>query len=178
MKKITQITLFLFGSIFLGHSQSAQKNQNFDASIEVGIFYYEEDKAIQKIKIKQKEVRYSVKKEIIAYNSKIKEISFLKNAELNEVTTTVNSSKTITDRAVLERFRTRIHTVMNPIKDSIIGFENRLNTNLKKQLSHKQFKNWIKYQRRRKREMAPKAPEVRRSNPPPTRRSMGQRRRY
>lgn len=178
VKHTMQLAIFLFGAIFLGLSQTAPKEQRFDAAVEVGIFYYEEEKAIKKIKIKEKELRYGVKREIIAYNSKIKEISFLKNAELNEVTSIVNAANTPSDRAVIDKIRTRIHKVMNPIKDSIKSFETRLNTNLEKQLSKKQFKNWLKYQRRKKREMAPKPPEVQRSNPPPTRRRMGQRRRY
>ena len=178
VKHKVQLVIFLFGAIFLGRSQTAPKEQKFDAAVEVGIFYYEEEKAIKKIKIKAKKLKYGVKREIIAYNSKIKEISFLKNAELKEVTSIVNAANTPSDRAVIDEIRTRIHKVMNPIKDSIKSFETRLNANLEKQLSQKQYKNWLKYQRRKKREMAPKPPEVQRRNPAPTMRRMGQRRRY
>ena len=171
--------MLLFGSIFLGFSQGAPAAQKFDAAVQVGIFYYEEEKAIQKMKVKQKALKYTVKREIIAYNSKIKEISFLKNAELNEVNTIINSTSLRTDRTILTDLRTRVQKVMSPIKDSIKSFETRLNLNLKKQLSNKQYKNWLKFQKRKKREMLPKPPApARRSNVSPMNRGMSQRRRY
>ena len=101
VKHKVQLVIFLFGAIFLGRSQTAPKEQKFDAAVEVGIFYYEEEKAIKKIKIKAKKLKYGVKREIIAYNSKIKEISFLKNAELKEVTSIVNASNTPSDLSLI-----------------------------------------------------------------------------
>ncbi|MBL4642261.1 MAG: hypothetical protein JKY44_01585 [Flavobacteriaceae bacterium] len=178
MKKILLLSLLLFSSILIAQRQNAQKRQNFDASKVVGIFYYEEVKAIKRIKIKEKELKYSVKKAIISYNSKIKEISFLKNAELKGVTDLVNATKIGSNRGVLGDFRTRVSKVLSPIRDSIKGFEKRLNANLKEQLSKKQFKNWLKFQKRTKRELEPKAPEVQRRNAPPRRRNTRQRRRY
>ncbi|MBL4670572.1 MAG: hypothetical protein JKY30_15110 [Flavobacteriales bacterium] len=178
MKKILLITLLLFSSILIAQRQNAQKGQNFDASKVVGIFYYEENKAIKKIKIKQKDLKYRVKKAIISYNSKIKEISFLKNAELKVVTDLVNSTRVGSNRGALGDFRTRVSKVLSPIRDSIKSFEKRLNENLKEQLSKKQFKNWLLFQKRRKRELEPKAPEAKRRIAPPRRRNMGQRRRY
>ncbi len=179
LKNLTRLTLLLFGGIFLGFSQGASTPQKFDAAVEVGIFYYEEEKAMKKVKVKQKALKYTMKREIIAYNSKIKEISFLKSAELNEVNTIINSTSPNTDRGILADLRTRIQKVMNPIKDSIKSFEVRLNSNLKKQLSNKQYKNWLKYQKRKKREMLPKPPpQAPRSNVSRMNRNMGQRRRY
>lgn len=178
-KNLMRLIFFLFGSIFLGFSQGASTPQKFNAAVEAGIFYYEEEKAIQKMKVKQKALKYTVKREIIAYNSKIKELSFLKSAELNEVNAIINSTSLDTDRTILTDLRTRIQEVMNPIKDSVKSFETRLNVNLKKQLSNKQYKNWLKYQKRKKREMLPKPPpQPHRSNVSPMNRGMGQRRRY
>ena len=178
-KNLTRLAMLLCGSTFLGFSQGTPVAQKFDAATQVGIFYYEEEKAIQKMKVKQKALKYTVKREIIAYNSKIKEISFLKSAELNEVNTIINSTNLNTDRTLLADLRTRIQKVMNPIKDSIKSFETRLNSDLKKQLSNKQYKNWLKYQKRKKREMQPKPPpQANRSNVSPMNRGMGQRRRY
>lgn len=178
MKKILLLTLLLFSSILIAQRQNGQKRPNFDASKVVGIFYYEENKAINKIKIKQKELKYSVKKAIISYNSKIKEISFLKNSELNGVTDLVNATKIGSNRGALGDFRTRVNKILSPIRDSIQSFEKVLNENLKEKLSKKQFKNWLKFQKKKKRELQPKAPEAERRNAPPRRRNMGQRRRY
>lgn len=175
MKKILLVIVLLFSSILIAQRQ---KGQNFDASKVVGIFYYEEDKAIKRIKIKQKNLKYRVKKVIISYNSKIKEISFLKNGELNAVTILVNSTKIGKNPGAVVDFRTRVNKILSPIRDSIRGFEKQLNTNLKEQLSKKQFKNWLKFQKKKKRELEPDAPDVQRRNGPPRRRNMGQRRRF
>ncbi len=178
MRKIILVGMLLISSILIAQRQNAQKGQIFDASKVVGIFYYEEDRAIKKIKIKQKELKYRVKKAIISYNSKINEISFLKNAELKGVTDLVNATKRSTNREALRDFRMRVNKVLSPIRDSIQGLEKRLNENLKEQLSKKQFKNWLKHQKKKKRELAPKAPEVERRNTPPRRTNTRQRRRY
>ena len=125
--------MLLISSILIAQRQNTQKRQNFDASKVVGIFYYEEDKAIKRIKIKQKELKYRVKKAIISYNSKIKEISFLKNVELKGVTNLVNATKMGSNRGALSDFRTRVNKVLSPIRDSIQSFEKRLNETLKEE---------------------------------------------
>lgn len=175
MKKTLLIIGLLFSSILIAQRP---KGQNFDASKVVGIFYYEEDRAIKKIKIKQKNLKYRVKKAIISYNSKIKEISFLKDGELKAVSNLVNSTKSLGNRGELGDFRIRVNKVLSPIRDSIKSLEKKLNTNLKEQLSKKQFKNWLKFQKKKKRELEPKAPEAQRRSGPPRRRNMGQRRRF
>jgi len=178
MKKLILVVTLLISSILIAQRQNGQKAQTFDASKVVGIFYYEEDKAIKKIKIKQKALKYSVKKAIISYNSKIKEISFLKNAELKGVTELVNATKKGTNREALLGFRARVNKVLSPIRASIQEVEKQLNKNLKEQLSKKQFKNWLKFQKKKKRELAPKAREVERRNKPQSRTNTVQRRRY
>ena len=152
------------------------KMPKFDAEKFVGIFYYEEKKAIKKIKIKKDNLKYKVKKDIIFYNTKIKEISFLKSPELKGITNLINSTKQTRNREAMNDFRIRVEKVLNPIKDSIQNLEKRLNAKLKAQLSKKQFKNWLKFQKKRKRELLPKAPE--RNSSPPINRNMRNRRRY
>ena len=170
MKNIFLVVLLLFTSVLIA------QRQNFDASKVVGIFYYEEDKAVKKIKIKQKDLKYRVKKTIINYNSKIKEISFLKDAELKGITTLVNSNKNVTNPDTVRDFRAKIEKVLTPIKDSIKSFEKQLNASLKTELSKKQFRSWLKFQRNEKRKLEPKAPE--RRNAPSRSRNMNRRRRF
>ena len=42
-----------------------------------------------------------------------------------------------------------------PIRDSVVVYEKTLNTTLKEFLSKKQFKKWLKYQKREKRKLIP-----------------------
>ena len=176
MRNTILVIILLLSSVFRTQGQNAQNNQKFDASKVVGTFYYEEDKAIKKIKIREKDLRYRVKKRIINYNSKIKEISFLKDAELKGISTLVNSNRKVTNPDTVRDFRTQIEKVLSPIRDSIKSFEKQLNINLKSELTKKQFRNWLKFQRNEKRKLEPKAPE--RRNAPSRSRNMNRRRRF
>jgi ATP-dependent Lon protease len=180
MKKTLLFILLAQFSFVLAQGQnssgSKDKAPKFDAAKFVGIFFYEENKAIKKIKIKKKNIKYSVKKELSLYNSKIKKISFLKRPVLDGITNLVNSTKQISNQEANRDFGLRVEKALFPIRDSIKSFEKKLNAKLKTQLSKKQFKYWLKHQKAKKRELLPKAPERRR--PPPRNRNMRNRRRY
>jgi hypothetical protein len=183
MKKILLLILVVLCSFVTAQGQNGNggqehKAQKFDAVKFVGIFYYQENKAIKKIKIKKENLKYYVKKELKSYNNKIKVISFLKSQELKEITSLVNTIKQSGDREKMKDFKFRIEKVLDPIKDSIQSLEKQLNATLEGKLSKKQFKSWIKFQKKRKRELIPEAPAPERRRAPPRNTNNRRRRRY
>ena len=74
MKK-TVIVLLVLQS-FLLNAQEPPKMLKYDAKNAANLFYYQIDEIPKKIKVKSKELKKITTKELRAYNSKIKNISF------------------------------------------------------------------------------------------------------
>ena len=133
-----------------------QKAQKFNASNVAGIFYYDIDKAIKKTKVKKEEKQLSVKKIIKNYNLKIKEISFLNSQKFSDLNLVVNSgSKNILPEERM-KMRKKVNEIIRPIRDEIHELEKELNNNLEEILTEKQFKKWLKYQKKQKENLMPK----------------------
>ncbi|WP_298880987.1 hypothetical protein [uncultured Polaribacter sp.] len=137
-------------------SNNNQKAQKFNASNVAGIFYYDIEKAIKKTKVKKEEKQLSVKKIIKNYNLKIKEISFLNSQKFSDLNLVVNSgSKNILPEERM-KMRKKVNEIIRPIRDEIHELEKELNNNLEEILTEKQFKKWLKYQKKQKENLMPK----------------------
>lgn len=137
-------------------SNNNQKAQKFNASNVAGIFYYDIDKAIKKTKVKKEEKQLSVKKIIKNYNLKVKEISFLNSQKFSDLNLVVNSgSKNILPEERM-KMRKKVNEIIRPIRDEIHELEKELNNNLEEILTEKQFKKWLKYQKKQKENLMPK----------------------
>lgn len=159
MKRIFFVVVLSI-SVF-GFAQDAPKMPKYNAKNAAGIFYYNVLEATEKIKVKKEDKKASFSKELRAYNSKIKEISFLNMPKLNGTDLTVNSigEMAFRDADLAEKVRKAITDNVLPVRDSVLKSETKLNENLKKILSKKQYKKWEKYQRAKKRELLPEAPK-------------------
>ncbi len=142
--------------------------QEFNASDAAGIFYYETDEVIKKIKVKDDQLKFKVKKALSNYNFKIKEIAFLNSVKLNDLDklmaamrdsqpTNLQDNSSNSDER--QNMRKAIGKVIRPIKDEILSNEEVLNKTLEEILSEKQNKKWLKYQNNIKESLQPKRPD-------------------
>jgi len=131
----------------------------FKAENAANILFYTPAKIFKKLKIKDKNKKYQIKKSINTYNRNITEIRFLNSERLNEITVYVNEKR----KEALERrdfqemkaIQSNIREKLRPIKKDVKKAEERLNYRMKELLSEKKYKKWIKYQRAKKKKINP-----------------------
>ena len=158
-------------------SQERPKMVEFNAAKVVGIFNYDDEAVIKKIKIKKKnkELILEVRKSIEKYNNRVNEIALLNkdnfdtlnvyvNAKMKAMqssrsqdqsgsrmdrsNTSSNDSKEDPDRALIEE-------KLKPAKTGVKVAEKKLGKTLEGLLTEKQYKKWIKYQTKVKTELNP-----------------------
>ena len=176
MKKVIVILLMLQSTIFYAQfrggnrpQQNQQSQQNrkpvkFDASKAAGIFYYDVDVVIKKIKIKDETLKGSVTNALKKYNSKIRDISFTNSEKFKEIDAIAeampkgqgnSSGENSIDR---KEVRNNINQLIRPIRNEIRENEVELNKLLETLLSEKENKKWLKYQEKKKKSLQPKRP--------------------
>jgi ribosomal protein S21 len=165
MKKAL-IALFLLVTYF-SIAQEAPEFPEYNARNAATIFYYKFSEIPKEIKVKKDITKNKTITELRLYNDKIKKISFLNTPKLQEVELMVNSlgAQLYSNRDLAEKVKTKIESIVLPVRDSVAVHEKVLNDALKSFLSKRQFKKWLKYQRAEKRELVPKPP--RREAAPP-----------
>ena len=94
---------------------------------------------------------------------------------LNDLELMVNSlgNQLRSNREIGMRVRKKVETTILPIRDSILKLEKILNTELKSFLSKKQYKKWIKYQKKEKKKLLPERPKSARQQQPTNRNRRG-----
>jgi len=179
---ITFITFNLFAQRSGGGRDRGQQGQRqqpeqveevkkFSARDAAGLFYYDVDEVIKKIKVKDEKKQYQIKKALRNYNFKIKEILFLNSQKFSELDLVISSlpkpskqelnnpsednSEKNTDR------RKIIGNIIGPIRNEVHIHETELNKILEAILSEKQQKKWLKYQKSKKESLQPKKPQNR-----------------
>ncbi len=199
MKKILFIALLLVNTFLLAQSpgvgfgggrpqQNDQDNnieiKEFKASDAVGIFYYDIEEVIKKIKVKDDDLTFKVKKALKNYNFKVKEIAFLNSEKLNDLDKLMSSLKNLKRNNLQnnssdesEDMRTNNRKILRPIKEEIQIKEKVLNQYFIEILSEKQNKKWIKYQNNIKENLQPKRPERNQNNNRQRQRGNGQQQR-
>ena len=156
------LTILFLISCFIGNAQNPQqpKMLEYKAKNIVGIFYYNLEEVVSKIKVKKDDTKNKVAKELRSYNNKVKDIEFLNSVKLTEVETVVNNlgPQARTNADIRARIRKLIETTIPPVRDSVFAREKALNTNMEGILSAKQYKKWIKYQKNKRESLLPKPP--------------------
>lgn len=155
MKNLVSIIILFFSiGIF---AQDAPEMVKYNAKNASNIFYYKLSEIPKEIKVKDDVTKNKTIKALRNYNDKIKKISFLNTPNLQELDLIVNSAgkQLYKDRDLALKVRKKIEATVLPIRDSVVVYEKTLNTTLKEFLSKKQFKKWLKYQKREKRKLIP-----------------------
>lgn len=194
MKKVFLIA-FLFGSLSFyaqgqrggnggGRSPQNQNNQGgqqrevreFKAIDVAGIFYYDVEEVVMKIKIKNQSSQNLVQKALRDYNFKVKEIAFLNSDKFKDLDEAMNSLKRVNRRQgnrnlnnvedienpitnKRDGVRGKVQNIIGPVRNEIREHEELLNEILENTLSEKQNKKWLKYQKKKKDSLRPKEPE-------------------
>lgn len=172
MKKIIFVLVVLQSMFFYaqqmgqGQGQGAgdQKPPKFNASDVSGIFYYEIDEVISKIKVKDEEKEYLVSKALRKYNDKIKEISFLNSKNFEQIDILVNAmlkSSQEKPKGLEEKEKVDVKGILDKVRKEVRSNEEKLNKALEEILSSKQNKKWLKYQKKKKKSLLPKRPSAR-----------------
>ncbi|WP_298778690.1 hypothetical protein [uncultured Polaribacter sp.] len=138
-----------------------KKPKEFKSSEAAGLFYYEIDKVLKKLKIKNDDSKYKVSKALREYNFKIREISFLNSEKLSDLDLVINSFPKRDDNESRREMRVKVDEVIRPIRDEVHENEIKLNNDLESLLSEKQNKKWLKYQKKKKESLKPKKSENR-----------------
>jgi hypothetical protein len=141
-------------------SNQKQKVKKFSSSDVAGIFYYDIEEIINKLKLKDETKQGVVSKALTNYNFKIKEISFLNSKKFLDFDLAVNSVMKGNDREASLEMRKKVGEIIGPIKVEIHENEKELNQTLKSILSEKQQKKWLKYQKKMKESLQPKKPDT------------------
>ncbi len=144
-----------------GQQQQRQERPKFDASKFAGVFNYDIDKAIKKIKIKKKNEALvtNVSSEIAKYNNAINEIALLNkenfdtlNVYMNDVMKSIQASG---DRSKMKDIRGLVREKLQPVIVSVMLEETKLNKSLKVLLDENQLRRWKSYQKEIKIELNP-----------------------
>lgn len=200
MKKNILITVLLISANFYAqfggggrnggrNSQNTQREpreiKEFKASEAAGIFYYDVDEVVKKIKVKDDNLIIKVRKALNNYNFKIKEIALLNSEKLNNLDVVMSSLKDLQRNNLQNNsaneskdIRSNIGKILRPIKEEVQINEKDLNQFLEEILSEKQNKKWIKYQNNIKENLQPKRPERNQNNNGQMQRGNGQQRRF
>ena len=126
------------------------------------IFMYDSDETLKKIKLKDESKKIFTIKAISVYNKKINEIKTFSYLTFNNikslVTKKINEAKLTKDYRPLAEVKMKVDEMLEPIKEKVKEERLQLNSTLEKELSGKQYKNWLKYEKLQLKRLKPKAP--------------------
>jgi hypothetical protein len=157
-----------------GQQNSEREVKQFKASDVAGIFYYDVEEVIKKVKVKDDALKASASKVLRDYNFKIKEIALLNTDNFKAIDILMKSNrgnnKGPRQRNVsnnnenqqpkeVDSLRIKVNKIIRPIRREVNKNEAVLNETLQSILSKKQHTKWLKYQENKKEELAPKKPE-------------------
>ncbi len=126
----------------------------FHAEEAAGIFYYDADQVIKKLKISKEPDKLKAKEALFTYNGKISDLS-TENAQVfkeleNEFNRNLKIAMQNRDRSQMAGIREKIKETIPPIKMQVYEEEKVLNDAMETLLTDKQNKKWLSYQRRKK----------------------------
>ena len=169
-----------------GQQQQHPEMREFNASEVAGIFSYDVDEAVKKIKIKKdKNLVLKVRRTIDKYNIKVQEIEILNKDNFDTLNVYVNAvmKSSMANRGQgrgnnqqrgggygnennrdigedsddpVRKVRELVREKIEPAKRAVKEEEGKLNEALENMLDEKQYKKWLKYQEQVKEELNPK----------------------
>lgn len=127
---------------------------DFNPEKAAGIFEYDVDEVIKKIKISNNSTQQSASKALNIYNNKMFDLSnehasTFKRLE-DEFDQNVQIAMQRRDRSQMNGVKTKIQQIIPPIRMEVTSEEKILNETMAKLLTEKQNKKWLSYQKRKK----------------------------
>jgi len=127
---------------------------DFDAEKAAGIFQYDIDKVLKKLKVKETLGQQAVTEALATHNGKMTALSFTHAATFKELENAFDQNVQIAmqnrDRSQMYGVLSMIKEILPPIKRQVEAEERILNETLATVLSEKQTEKWVKYQRRKR----------------------------
>jgi hypothetical protein len=147
--RIATIFLLFFNIIDL----QAQQPPDFNAQKAAGIFEYDIEEVIKKLKIRDEITKNKISRSLIAYNKKMLELSTVHITTFMELENEYNHNIKIAmqkkDRSQMDDVKAKIKKVLPPIRKQVVAEEKILNDALAMVLSQKQNDKWLKYQKQK-----------------------------
>jgi len=163
MKSLIFSFLLVLVVSFPSKINGQQKAPEVNPELMAGIIMYDADAAIKKIKVKKEPQKVSVIKAISLYNNQINEIKTFNYITFNNIksyiTKKFNEVQLTKDYRSMEEVRMKVKDMIDPVKEKVKNQKTILNETLEKELSAKQYKNWVKFQKIELKKLQPKAPE-------------------
>lgn len=135
-------------------AQGRMTPPEFDAEKAAGIFIYDLDKVVKKLKITDEESQLKVAEHLKAYNTKMDELSFEHASTFQELEDTFDKNVQIAmqnrDRSQMNGVKAQIQSIIPPIRKQVVAEEQVLNEAMANILTEKQNKKWLKYQKRQR----------------------------
>ncbi|CAM1344537.1 hypothetical protein [Tenacibaculum amylolyticum] len=123
-----------------------------------GLFYYDEEKVVKKIKVKDEKNKAIVYKALKKYNDRIGEITFLNTKYFDEIDMFLKTTPETERRKPFQELfndNKELKEVIPNARREAHEAEEVLNKKLKETLTEKQLKKWMKYQKKIKDKFSP-----------------------
>jgi vacuolar-type H+-ATPase subunit H len=145
-------------------SNQGQNNQMGQAQMNpenmAGIFMYDADEVLKKIKVKETTKQQVITKAITKYNNKINELKAFNYETFSNVKTFLDKKKNEamlnSENIDMKEVRVQANEMLRPIREKVQEQQALIKTVFERELSPKQFNTWIKYQEKKQNELKPK----------------------
>jgi hypothetical protein len=156
--KITLSTIILSLGILISNLYAQMPGNmsppDFNAEKAAGIFEYDIEKVIKKLKIIDDSTKSKVAESLNQYNSKMYELSILHAATFQKLEADFDKNVQIAmrnrDRSQMNGVKAEIQRIIPPIRMQVQDEEKLLNAAMAGFLTEKQNKKWLKYQEGKK----------------------------
>jgi hypothetical protein len=153
MKNTSATIVFGLGiliSTLYGQMPGSMSPPDFNAEKAAGIFQYDIEKVIKKLKIVDDSAKVKISESLIEYNNKMYELSVLHSATFQKLEADFDSNVQIAmrnrDRDQMNGVKAEIQRIIPPIRMKVQKEEKLLNDKMANFLTEKQNNKWIRYQ--------------------------------
>jgi hypothetical protein len=156
--KITLSTIILSLGMLIsnlyGQMPGHMSPPDFNAEKAAGIFQYDIEKVIKKLKIIDDSLMAKVSESLNDYNSKMNSLSLLHTATFQKLEADFDKNIQIAisnrDRSQMAGVKAKIQRIIPPIRKQVQEYEELLNSKMANYLTEAQNKKWLKYQNGKK----------------------------
>jgi NurA-like 5'-3' nuclease len=153
MKKSISTILLGLG-ILISNLYGQMSPPNFNAEKAAGIFQYDIEKVIKKMKIIDDSLIAKVTESLNDYNSKMDSLSLIHATTFQELEADFDKNVQIAmrnrDRSQMDGVKAKIQRIIPPIRKQVQEYEELLNSKMANYLTESQNKKWLKYQNGKK----------------------------